>query len=165
VSFILDDPRVLVCGWRNWQWTQTVHTILDRLYTRYGDQLVVIEGAATGADNDAHMWCLSRGWEPGSLQHRCYPVDWGAARRTRADWRAAGPERNHRMLVEEKPKLIIACHPGLDPKKGGTNDMCLRGLLTGVPVWLVSSQDPSRGRWLSLEGFHPDRIKYIKRPR
>ena len=31
--------------------------------------------------------------------------------------------------------------------------MALRGLLRGVPVWLVPGEDPAVGRWLSLDLF------------
>ncbi|MGX6744011.1 SLOG family protein [Streptomyces peucetius] len=46
----LPEGRVLVCGSRRWPWPSTVEAVLDRLADRYGDRLVVIEGAATGAD-------------------------------------------------------------------------------------------------------------------
>ena len=45
----LSELRVLVCGSR-WPWPRTVEAVLDRLPRRYGRDLVVIEGAATGAD-------------------------------------------------------------------------------------------------------------------
>ncbi|RZD80932.1 SLOG family protein [Streptomyces albidoflavus] len=48
---------VLVCGSRRWPWPQAVEAVLDRLANRYGKDLVVIEGAATGADRAAHDWC------------------------------------------------------------------------------------------------------------
>ncbi|MFE7243715.1 SLOG family protein [Streptomyces sp. NPDC057580] len=82
--------RVLVCGSRRWPWPESVEAVLDRLAARHGDQLVVIEGAATGADAAAHKWCLSKGLGPD--RHRCHPVDWAAERRARPkDWRLAGP--------------------------------------------------------------------------
>ncbi|MGW4197508.1 SLOG family protein [Streptomyces sp. NPDC005004] len=98
----LSEPRVLVCGSRRWRWPATVESALDRLTTRYGDRLVVIEGAASGADRAAHDWCNARGL--GAERHRCFPVDWQAERRARPkNWSAAGPERNTRMLLEETP--------------------------------------------------------------
>jgi hypothetical protein len=152
VAFELSDPRVLVCGSRSWPWPGTVEAVLDRLTARHGNQLVVIEGAARGADHAAHLWCLRHGL-PGD-RHRCHPVDWVAERRTRPrQWRLAGPERNSRMLLQDQPQLIICFHDQFDPASGGTSDMALRGLLRQVSVWLVPSEDPAVGRWLSLDLF------------
>ena len=94
----LAEPRVLICGSRRWPYRRTVEAVLDRLAVRYGDRLVVIEGAANGADAAAHRWCLGQGF--GADRHRCHPVDWAEARRTRPQsWRVAGHERNMRMLL------------------------------------------------------------------
>ncbi|WP_329431004.1 DUF2493 domain-containing protein (plasmid) [Streptosporangium sp. NBC_01495] len=158
---LLTDPRVLICGSRSWPWPTTVTAILDRLLRRYGDSLIVIEGAARGADTAAHSWCLAQGLNDGQ-RHRCFPVDWAAQRRARpTDWRLAGPERNTRML-EERPQLIVACHNAFDPASGGTSDMALRGVLAGVPTWLVSGPDPSRGRWVSLQEFPQKRAARLR---
>jgi YspA, cpYpsA-related SLOG family len=98
VAFKLSDPRVLVSGSRRWPWPGTVEAVLDRLAAGHGDQLVVIEGAARGADYAAHLWCERHGLP--AHRHRCYPVDWRTERRTRPhQWRLAGPERNTRMLL------------------------------------------------------------------
>ncbi|MET9290378.1 SLOG family protein [Streptomyces sp. NPDC003077] len=148
----LADPRVLVCGDRWWAWPGTVVAVLDRLEARHGDRLVVIDGAASGADWAAHVWCERNGL--GDDRHRCHPVDWQAARRANPrTWRSAGPERNTRMLLREHPQLIIAFHARLGPRSGGTSDMCLRGLLIDVPTWLVTGPDPDVGRWLLLAEF------------
>ncbi|MFJ6897433.1 hypothetical protein [Streptomyces hokutonensis] len=56
-------------------------------------------------------------------------------------------------MLTEKPRLIVAFHGRFAPEVGGTSDMCLRGLLTGVPVWLVPGQSLAVGRWLRLEEF------------
>ncbi|MER6559340.1 SLOG family protein [Streptomyces sp. NPDC001027] len=148
----LADPRVLVCGDRRWAWPGTVAAVLDRLAARYGDRLVVIEGAASGADQAAHLWCERSGLN--GDHHRCHPVDWQAERQARPKaWRSAGPERNTRMLLQEHPRLIIAFHTRLDPGTGGTSDMCLRGLLAGIPAWHVTGPDPGVGRWLLPHEF------------
>lgn len=157
----LADLRVLVCGDRRWAW-RTVTAVLDRLAARHGDRLVVIEGAAFGADRAAHIWCERNSL--GADRHRCHPVDWGAARLARPKaWRLAGPERNTRMLLREQPRLIIAFHARLDPGSGGTSDMCLRGLLGGVPAWLVTGPDPDTGRWLQLKEFPRWRRQRVQR--
>jgi len=171
VTFELSDPRVLACGSRRWPWPGTVEAVLDRLAARHGEQLVVIEGAARGADQAALLWC-GRHALPED-RHRCHPVDWRAERRARPrQWRLAGPERNSRMLLRDRPQLIICFHDHFDPASGGTSDMALRGLLRGVPVWLVSGEDPAVGQWLSLNLFPRQRISRVqgeldtvKRPR
>ncbi|MBV9023885.1 MAG: DUF2493 domain-containing protein [Streptomycetaceae bacterium] len=158
----LAEPRVLVCGSRRWPWPATVAAVLDRLTRRHGDGLVVIEGAAAGADQAAHRWCDEQGL--GVDRHRCHPVDWQAERRARPDqWRLAGPERNTRMLLQERPRLIVAFHDHFDGKSGGTSDMCLRGLLKNVPVWLVPGEDPGSGRWLRLGAFPQPRADRVRR--
>ncbi|MFC8412550.1 SLOG family protein [Streptomyces coelicoflavus] len=143
-SVELSDPRVLVCGDRRWLWPGTVTAVLDRLAARYGDRLIVIEGAASGADRAAHCWCKRNGLGPD--RHRCHPVDWKAERLARPKtWRLAGPERNTRML-RERPRLIVAFHSRFDPGSGGTSNMCLRGLISNVPAWLLPGPDPDVGR-------------------
>ncbi|MEV3972817.1 SLOG family protein [Streptomyces sp. NPDC050698] len=148
----LDQGRVLICGSRRWPWPLVVGAVLDRLLARYGDRLVVIEGSATGADAAACSWCRRHGLD--ADRHRCHPVDWAAAQRERPhSWRMAGPERNTRMLLQERPELVIAFHDHFDPAGGGTSDMCLRALLSEVPVWLVPGNDVGAGGWLGLEIF------------
>jgi hypothetical protein len=162
VTFELNDPQVLVCGSRRWPWPGTVEAVLDRLAARHGEHLVVIEGAARGADHAAHLWCQRHGLPED--RHRCHPVDWAAERRARPrQWRLAGPERNSRMLLQDQPQLIICFHGHFDPTSGGTSDMALRGLLRQVPVWLVPGEDPDTGRWLALDLFPHQRASRARR--
>jgi hypothetical protein len=141
---------------------ETVEAVLDRLAVRDGELLVVIEGAARGADQAAHLWCERHGLPED--RHRCHPVDWRAKRQARLQrWPLAGPERNSRMLLQDRPRLIICFHDHLDPASGETSDMALRGLLRDVPVWLVPCEDPAVGRWLSLDLFPHQRASRIRR--
>jgi hypothetical protein len=78
-------------------------------------------------------------------------------------WRLAGPERNTRMLLQDRPHLIVCFHNSFDPATGGTSDMALRGLLRQVPVWLVHGEDPAVGRWLSLAEFPRQRASRARR--
>lgn len=92
MTLVLEEPRVLVCGNRLWPWSATVQAVQERLLARHGESLVVIEGAATAADQAAHTWCERHDFGPG--RQRCHPVDWQAERRERpGQWRMAGPER------------------------------------------------------------------------
>lgn len=157
-----DRYCVLITGSRHWPWPKTVWGVLDRLLARHGDRLVVVEGDATGADQAAHQWCLNQSLSP--ERHRCYPVDWKAARGSgRDDWWRAGTERNTKMLVTEKPNLITGFHDSLDVKRGGTSDMILRGLTVGVPAWLVPGYHPMQGRWVDLAEFPDNRRTRVAR--
>jgi hypothetical protein len=136
--------------------------VLDRLARRHGEGLVLIEGAATGADLAAHGWCQANSLGP--ERHRCHPVDWAAERKARpSGWKMAGPERNTRMLLTDHPCLIVAFHDHFDPTSGGTSDICARALIRSVPVWLVHGENPNVGRWLRPELFPSDRLARIHR--
>jgi hypothetical protein len=157
----LDEPRVLVCGSRRWPWPDTVTTVLERLRVRHGNRLVVIEGAATGAERAAHRWCEHHGLP--AWRHRCYPLAW-AAQRTRRPrtWQLTGPQRTRHILQAEEPRLAITFHEDLDPARGETSDACLRALLLGIPVWLVPTQDADAGMWLAVEHFPADRVAALR---
>ncbi len=158
----MDEPRVLVCGSRRWHWPDTVATALDRLTARHPDRLVVVEGAATGADRAAHRWCEQHRLP--AWRHRCYPVAWNAERQRRPrSWQWTGPERNQRMLLDEEPRLVIAFHEDFDPATGDTSDTCLRALLLGIPVWLTPTRDPGLGLWLSSDQFPQLRTDQLQR--
>jgi hypothetical protein len=73
----------------------------------------------------------------------------------------AGPERNARMLLDEQPRLIVAFPDHFAPGSGGTSDMCPRGLLRQVPVWLVRGDSVQVGAWLQLGSW---RIRRDERP-
>lgn len=87
--------RVLVTGSRDWPDAQAVANALNDAHDRLppGATLIVVHGGCkTGADFDAHAWCLRR-------QHLGDPV---VEERHRADWlthrQAAGPIRNEHMV-------------------------------------------------------------------
>jgi len=67
------------------------------------------------------------------------------------------------MLLEERPRLIVAFHDHFDPASGGTSDMCLRGLVMDVPVWLVPGEDPGLGCWLRPGMFPRPRMERVRR--
>jgi len=66
------------------------------------------------------------------------------------------------MLLDEHPQLIIAFHDHFSSASGGTSDMCLRGLLQQVPVWLVPGQDVEIGSWLRLGMFPVGRQQRVR---
>lgn len=156
-----DTYRALICGSRAWPWPWVVTEVLHRLFRRHGNNLVIIEGAATGADQAAHQWCLDGHWN--DRRHRCYPVDWEAERRRNPHtWKLAGPHRNTTMLTTENPHIVIAFHDHINMAKGGTSDMCLKATLTGTPVWLIEGRQPTLGRYLKTTDFPTRRINHAK---
>src|ERR1035437_10196546 len=82
---ICPHVRVLVCGSRDWADRATVYSVLDEIAPT-----TIREGCYRGADKIAEDYALSR-----HLPCEHYPAQWG----TRG--KAAGPERNERMLRGE----------------------------------------------------------------
>jgi hypothetical protein len=114
--------RVLVCGGRNYDDWEPLFAVLDALLGQ--NDLVIIQGGAPGADGIARMWSRSRKCE-------ClnFPADW------RKQGRAAGPIRNHRMLAEGKPDLVLAA-----PGGRGTADMVRQARAAGLEVREIASE-------------------------
>lgn len=158
----LEPPRVLICGSRRWPWPDTVAAVLNSLADRYGRQLVIIEGAATGADRAAHRWCEQQRLP--ARRHRCHPASGalpGDRRPRAARWSAA--ERCHRVLLSEEPRLVVAFHEDFDSTgTGGASDTCLRALLLGIPVWLTPTEAPRAGQWLQSGHFPENRVVQLR---
>jgi hypothetical protein len=113
--------RVLVCGGRDYADHHAVKRALDVLLLV--DDVVIIHGAARGADTLAADWGRLRAAEVLS-----FPAAW--RRHDGSIDRGAGHKRNAQMLVEGRPDLIVAF-----PGGRGTADMVARGRAAGVPVW------------------------------
>jgi len=112
-TLMADAYRVLVTGSRNWPTAQTVASALNDIHDRLtpGRALVVVHGACkTGADFDAHAWCLRR-------QHLGDPV---LEEAHRADWithrQAAGPIRNQLMVSLGADVCVAFIGPCTSPK-------------------------------------------------
>ena len=126
--------RVLVCGSRTWTDVGLLESTLDNLngsILNYAEPGIdeVIEGCARGADRLAETWATKRG-----IPIRHTPAQWASR------GRAAGPERNQRML-EQHPDLVVAFDLGTP----GTGDMVSRAVKAGVRVQVVM---PAEGLWL-----------------
>ena len=121
----MTGPRVLVCGSR--------HGVDDALLSRVLNEIapsVVIEGGARGVDAQAARWARRHG-----VGVQEYKADWHRY------GRAAGPERNARMLACSAPELVLA-FPG--PESRGTWDMVRRARAAGVTVRVVESVQEAR---------------------
>ena len=102
--------RLLVCGSRTWAARDRLRAVVDGV-ARQVEDLVLIEGGASGADRLAGELARERGW-----QHEAYPADW------QRYGRAAGPRRNARMLRHGRPEPVLAFTDDLDGSRG-TADM------------------------------------------
>lgn len=86
--------KVLVCGGRDYKNMARVREILDLLPK---ENLVIIQGAASGADDLAKLWAVNN-----NVPFINFPADW------KKFGKKAGFLRNQRMLDEGKPDLVIA---------------------------------------------------------
>jgi hypothetical protein len=121
--------RILVCGGRAYSWTvgaggkkvrnyeeyDTFYGVMDKYLT---EELTLISGHATGADQLAEEWAFER-----QIPIYIFPAEWNKYKK------AAGPIRNQRMLDEGKPDLVIAF-----PGNSGTADMVKKAKKAGIKV-------------------------------
>lgn len=118
--------KVLLCGDRNWKNYLIIETFVAGLYSQYGDQLIIIEGEARGADKMAAE--AASLFIPEERIHR-YPAQWDK------HGKSAGPIRNREMLKEE-PDVVIAFHSDIENSKG-TKDMANAASEKNIPVYVV----------------------------
>lgn len=109
--------RVVVYGSRTWRDPAPIRAYIDSL----PPTAVVITGGAWGADRIAHLAAQARG-----LATEVYPADWDR------HGRRAGPLRNQQMLDSGVTEARGFRMPGLS---NGTDDMTLRLVAAGVPLW------------------------------
>lgn len=88
--------RVIVTGGREYADKGFLFDILDRIHSKRPVSLLV-EGGARGADALAREWANAR-----DIPFKTVEANW-----ERYGGRA-GPVRNHKMLREEKPALVVA---------------------------------------------------------
>lgn len=119
--------RVLVCGSRTWKDREAIFGALQILHNElvlstgtFNPEIVVIDGAADGADQLAFECAKVL-----ELKSERYPAEW------RKYGKAAGPIRNKQMLDEGKPDLVLAFWDG---KSRGTANMVELAKRYGKPV-------------------------------
>lgn len=113
--------KVLVTGSRALSDYQPVYDALDALYAQHRP-LIVIHGAANGADAFADTWAVHRE----DVTPVRVPADW------KNDKAMAGPIRNGRML-DLVPDVVYAfLQHGLP--NSGTNDMIRQATSRGLTV-------------------------------
>ena len=112
--------RVLVCGSRHFNDYTKLAEVLDAL----GPITEIIEGEARGADRLSLDWALCH-----QIPVRKFPAQWDVFG-TRA-----GPIRNHQMLKEGNPDLVVAF---LAPDSRGTKHMIDIATKASVPVKVIN---------------------------
>ena len=117
---------MLVCGGRDYHDQETLDRVLDRIRPQE-----IIHGAARGADALADNYARRKG-----IPCLRFPALWHKNGRFN---RAAGFERNRRMLDQASPDLVVAF-----PGGPGTRDMVKIALEQGFPVNLVDRAGKTR---------------------
>lgn len=115
--------RLLVTGGRDLDDAKLMDHVLTWWFCN-SPGLVVIHGAARGADSLASDWCRKRKQLVTEIREPCTKAEW------RSFGKVAGHNRNQRMLDKHKPDVGLAF-----PGGAGTADMTRRLLTAGVPVY------------------------------
>lgn len=111
--------KVLVCGSRHFNDQKLLGAILDKI-----NITEIIEGEARGADTCARIYGEGKG-----IAVKAFSADWTL------HGKRAGPIRNHLMLKEGKPDMVIAF---LAPNSRGTKHMIEISQKAGIPVEIVN---------------------------
>lgn len=111
--------RVLVCGGRDYDDYNAVKKRLDSFQCQSPIEHL-IHGGSRGCDNLAARWAAKH---LGNARVSCYPADW------RGLGKSAGPIRNHKMLHEGRPDVVLAF-----PGGRGTANMVKLAKEAGVEV-------------------------------
>lgn len=124
----MPDYRVLVTGDRKWSDPKMIDIVLKAVAElRPFDNIVVVHGAARGADTYADVVARARGYRVEK-----YPADWEQY------GRAAGPIRNKQML-DTGINLVVAFHDKIEQSKG-TKHMIDIAVKAGVKVALFKHE-------------------------
>ena len=123
--------RILICGDRNWQDTDSIESVILQVYGFFEvpDNYSIIHGAATGADSIAGKVALEN-----EIVSVSVPAQW------RKYGKSAGPKRNEFMLNRCKPDWVIAFHHDIASSKG-TKHMVGIAKLAGVPTTIIKNAD------------------------
>ena len=135
------EYRVLVCGGRDYgkRWDEHLSEfiidshLLHNLYsvlkdikdTRVpeGHELVIVHGAARGADSMASTWAKTQ-----HIKEMPFPADWSGGR-------SGGIQRNIQMLEDSEPSLVVAF-----PGGAGTAHMVSLARKTRTPLMVIEDE-------------------------
>jgi hypothetical protein len=117
------EMRILVCGGRYFTDYARMDAVLSKIWVPH--ETVLIHGDARGADRMAEEW-LHRKWPDTKHEVERFPADWAG------HGVHAGPIRNHQMIIDGKPDLVVVF-----PGGRGTADMVRRAKAAGIKVMVV----------------------------
>jgi hypothetical protein len=147
--------RVLVTGDRRWYAPDLAVQVVNRLLFRYGPDLVIVHGAATGIDASFAKACAELG-----VEQEPHPARWNDLKAPgaviRYDRRGhpynanAGPDRNAEM-VAAGAEMCIAFHRFLTGSRA-TKDCVRRALDAGIPTYLIDSETAKPRRLRADDG-------------
>ncbi len=109
-------PRVIVTGDRAWAMNELAAAVLRRLGARYGPDLIIVHGDATGVDQSFCDVCNGFGYD-----QEPHPAAWdrlgnaaGSIRRLHSPWcgktvrpRRAGVGSRRRQIPEVVPRVLV----------------------------------------------------------
>jgi hypothetical protein len=121
--------RILFSGDRNWDAINLMRDIIGTCIEKYGNEIAIIHGAASGIDKAAGIVATDR-----DLTVWSEPAKWDT------HGIRAGIIRNQLMIDRYKPHLVIACHPDIAKSKG-TAHMMRIARKAGIPVIHISSTE------------------------
>lgn len=138
--------KVIITGSRKWDNPDMIFNALYKLEKRYGDDLLILEGGAKGADMWARVFCKQL-----KIKFQTFEADWEQF------GRRAGMIRNRRML-EENPDLVIAFPL---PRSIGTYGMMEIAEKAGVRVidWPLEARKRA-----TLRKAAPKRLRRVRKP-
>lgn len=136
--------RVIFCGSRFWTDIPPISTTITTLHALVGDELVVVHGAAAGADRIADMCAKGMG-----VTVDPHPAEWERY------GKGAGPIRNREMLAAGA-HLVVAFKDDFGVLRGGTEDMVHVAAHAGVPIAVYTHADgrTERFSWKIAEAVH-----------
>lgn len=120
---------VLICGSRDYDDAAFLWKVLAAM-RRAHDVRVFIHGGAKGADTLAGEYVQSI-----ALTEKVFKADW------QQHGKAAGPIRNHQMLTEGKPDLVVAFVNKPLTESRGTHDMVSRARSAGIRTIVCGVDD------------------------
>lgn len=112
--------KVLVCGGRAFSDRGAIYTALDKIWETDGDDMIIIQGGAPGADLIAKQWASDN-----QVPTYHFPARW------KKYGKKAGMRRNREMLERAEPDLVLG-FPTPGEENVGTNAMMTIAKNAGV---------------------------------
>ncbi len=127
--------RILVARDRFWNCHAMAAAVIRRLVERYGPDIVIVHGDATGVDESFATAAKGLG-----VAVEAHPADWDRL------GKRAGPIRNGEM-IRAGAELCLAVHRFIFNSKG-TKDCVRRAIEVGIPTYPIDSEraEPKRLR-------------------